>query len=205
MNPFWHEHAHDTGARCGCTRRVHDTWSGDEPHDCGKESVHLYRAPVSCTRVVHPYRACVRAKTGSCVLYPGVPGYREYVIFNMNIQEFRPGRSTMQWHCGLHLFFKNILTGQYMACSIKTTFYFFWTNGPWMTLFGVDRSKDLFSLRFGKRGPCVRTLSTVHLFETRKHFSPTYLSQKVVLLWCLAVGSVTVRSGLPWLTNLDVA
>ena len=26
--------------------------------------------------------------------------------------------------------FKNILTGQYMACSIKTTFYFFWTNGP---------------------------------------------------------------------------
>ena len=25
-----------------------------------------------------------------------------------NIQEFRPGRSAMQWHCGLRLFFKNI-------------------------------------------------------------------------------------------------
>ena len=26
----------------------------------------------------------------------------------VNIQEFRPGRSAMQWHCGLCLFFKNI-------------------------------------------------------------------------------------------------
>ena len=25
-----------------------------------------------------------------------------------NIQEFRPGRNEMQWHCGLSLFFKNI-------------------------------------------------------------------------------------------------
>ena len=25
-----------------------------------------------------------------------------------NIQEFSPGRSAMQWHCGLRLFFKNI-------------------------------------------------------------------------------------------------
>ena len=25
-----------------------------------------------------------------------------------NIQEFRPGRSAMQWHCGLRSFLKNI-------------------------------------------------------------------------------------------------
>ena len=51
-----------------------------------------------------------------------------------NIQEFRPGRSAMQWHCGLRLFFKNIYstystyvhycTFLYMVCSIKTSFIF---------------------------------------------------------------------------------
>ena len=47
-----------------------------------------------------------------------------------NIQEFRPGRSAMQWHCGLRLFFKNkylqyihYCTLLYMVCSIKTSFY----------------------------------------------------------------------------------
>ena len=35
-----------------------------------------------CTRIMHPYRAFNRVKTGSCILYPGVSGYRKYVVFS---------------------------------------------------------------------------------------------------------------------------
>ena len=46
----------------------------------------------------------------------------------INIQEFRPGRSAMQWHCGLRLFFNNIYLqyGTYATVHgvgcIKTSF-----------------------------------------------------------------------------------
>ena len=45
----------------------------------------------------------------------------------INIQEFRPGCSAMQWHCGLRLFFKKytysmILMQLYMVCCIETSF-----------------------------------------------------------------------------------
>ena len=75
-----------------------------------------------------------------------------------NIQEFEPGRSAMQWHCGLRLFFKNIYstvniyycTLMYMVCSTKTSFYpsFWYVNGPDATLFEVYCWNDLSSLPF---------------------------------------------------------
>ena len=45
----------------------------------------------------------------------------------INIQKNRPGRSAMQWHCGLRLFFKKytysmILMQLYMVCCIETSF-----------------------------------------------------------------------------------
>ena len=46
-----------------------------------------------------------------------------------NIQEFRPGRSAIQWRCGLRLFFKKYLQYGpyvivlYMVGCIKTSFY----------------------------------------------------------------------------------
>ena len=33
---------------------------------------------------MHPYRAPDRAKMGSCILYLGVSGYREYVVFSID-------------------------------------------------------------------------------------------------------------------------
>ena len=35
-----------------------------------------------------------------------------------NIQKIRPGRSAMQWHCGLRLFFKNIYSMVLMYATV---------------------------------------------------------------------------------------
>ena len=70
------------------TPKNETTWSGDKQHDRGKGSVHLYRATISCTRTV---RVFVPKRVRSYVLYPGVSGYREYVIFNTPFHELVAG------------------------------------------------------------------------------------------------------------------
>ena len=61
------------------------------------------------------------------------------------IQKFRPGRSAMRWHCGLRLFFKNMLTVHMVLTQL---YYTWWTNGPQITFFRVDCWKDLSYLPF---------------------------------------------------------
>ena len=64
-----------------------------------------------------------------------------------DIQKFRPGRSALQWHCGLRLFFENIYstyihycTLLYMVCStfLRPLFIFLFDKWPQTTLFEVN-------------------------------------------------------------------
>ena len=48
-----------------------------------------------CTCIVHPYRAPDRAKTGVCLLYPGVFRYREYEVFSTPFHELVVGAITL--------------------------------------------------------------------------------------------------------------
>ena len=61
----------------------------------------------------------------------------------LNLQEFRPGRSAIQRHYGLRLFFKNPVTWYIV---LRPLLSFFLTNEPQMTLlFRVDSSKTVWS------------------------------------------------------------
>ena len=74
----------------------------------------------------------------------------------LNMQEFRPGCSAMQRHCGLRLFFKNRSTVTW-SVVLRPLLSFFLTNGPRMTLlFRVVWSKSSF-IFFLKNGPVYPT------------------------------------------------
>ena len=48
-----------------------------------------------CTCIVHLYCAPDRAKTGLCLLYPGVFRYREYEVFSTPFHELVVGAITL--------------------------------------------------------------------------------------------------------------
>ena len=73
----------------------------------------------------------------------------------LNMQEFRPGRSAMQRHCDLRLFFKNHnYSTVRWSVVLRPLLSFLLTNEPRITLlFRVDWSKTSF-LFILKTGPC---------------------------------------------------